>query len=102
MPIPFSKLTEKPKDMTPRGQVNSWTPKSTTIPSSAAIAQVVKSPTALDKALAAVPSPNKKDPAQRALVHEFDVVNAEKKGGRKRKSRKTKRKSKSRRTRRRS
>jgi hypothetical protein len=86
-----------PPDMTPKGQVKSWTPKSTTIPSSAANAEMVDSPTAKDREEAARNTPNKKNTTQKALRGEFDKV-----GGRRRKSRKTKRKSKSRRTRRRS
>ena len=97
MSVPFSKVAEMPTQMTPRGQVKSWTPKSTTIPSSAANAEVVASPTAEDLEKVKENTPNRNDKTQRALRTDFDKV-----GGRKRKSRKTKRTKKSRRTRRRS
>lgn len=98
MPVPFSEVAKIPTQMTPPRQVKSWTPKSTTIPSSAANAEVVASPTAEDLEKVKENTPNRKDTTQRALRTDFDKV-----GGRKRKSRKTKRKTrKSRRTRRRS
>jgi hypothetical protein len=90
--IPFSAVTRtvEPGFITPPPK-NPKTGRVDTIPDSAANAAVVESPTAVDLAQAAVPSPPRNSPARRALLPELNVAKAEG-SGRKRKSKKSKRK----------
>ena len=90
--IPFTKVTDtvEPGFITPRPK-NPKTGRVDTIPESAENAAVVESPTAVNLAEVAVPSPPRRSPERRALMPAFDVAKAEG-SGRKRKSRKSKRK----------
>ena len=89
MPVPFNTVTDtvEPGFITPRPK-NPKTGRVDTIPDSAANALVYASPTGVDLAEAAVPTPPRNSPERRALLPELNVAKAEG-SGRKRKSKKS-------------
>jgi len=87
----FSGLLNRPEAPPLRGDDGRVLQNPPTIPPSAANALVYGSPTEVDLARAAVPTPPRNSPERRALMPQFDVAKAEG-SGRKRKSKKSKRK----------
>jgi hypothetical protein len=87
----FSGLLNRPETTPLRGDDGRVLQNPPTIPPSAANALVYASPTGVDLAEAAVPTPPRNSPERRTLLPQFNVVKAQG-SGRKRKSKKSKRK----------